>query len=273
MLTRQQQKHFDVFGFLVIPQLFSPDEIAVIIHDFEAAMLEDRDGKPFDGQARQQVNDWYLGRPCAELLIDNVRINGQIEQLLGPGYSFKQGNDGNFYVGDTGWHPDMGWDAHIPEGRNDPNRFVGQWRNHYRPSIKVAFYLDPVGKESGCLRVIPGAHRNPYHDQLWSLHLGIPAAVSEDDRYKFESVRPKLLEMWEQATGDKEGGERLLSEPDANHFGIAPCDIPSFPIESSPGDAVFFSHQLWHASFGGRVGRRMFTLNFRGAPPDAGESR
>ena len=268
MLTKPQQQHFEVFGFVVFRQLFSPDEMAIIIRDFETAMLEDRDGKSFDGKTRQQVNDWFLGRPCAELVIDNERIERSIEQLLGPGYTFKQGNDGNFYVGDTGWHPDLGWDPHIPEGESDPNRNIAQWRYHYRPSIKVAFYLDSVGKDTGCLRVIPGAHRNPYHDQLWSLHLNVPSAVSEDDSYKFESVRPKLLEMWEQATGDKEGAERFLSDPDINHFGLAPRDIPGFPIESEPGDVVFFSHQLWHASFGGRVGRRMFTLNFRSAPAD-----
>ena len=120
MLTKQQQQHFDVFGFVVLRQLFSPDEMAIIIRDFEAAMLEDRDGKPFDGKTRQQVNDWFLERPCAELLVKNQRIEEPIEQLLGPGYTFHKGNDGNFYVGDTIWHPDMGWDPHIPEGQGDP---------------------------------------------------------------------------------------------------------------------------------------------------------
>ena len=45
------------------------------------------------------------------------------------------------YVGDTSWHSD---------GFNQ------------RPvkSIKLAFYLDPVTKNSGALRVIPGSHRN-----------------------------------------------------------------------------------------------------------------
>ena len=63
-----------------------------------------------------------------------------------------------------------------------------------------------------------------------------------------------------------------LIDPDTNHFGLVPSDVPSFAIESEPGDAVFFSHQLWHASFGGKVGRRMFTLNFRQAQSDDGNS-
>ena len=265
MITSEQKAHFDVFGFLVVRQLFSPEEVAVITREFEAAMLDDRDGEPFDGQKRQVVTDWFRGRPAVEYLASDERIHGPIEQILGPGSSFNEGNDGNFYIGDTGWHADMGWDPHIPEGRTDPNRINGPWKEHYVPSIKVAFYLDPVGKDTGCLRVIPGAHLSPYHEKFWSLHLDIPAAVSG-----FESVRPKLLEMWEQATGDPDSGERFLSDPDLNHFGMAPSDIPCFAIESEPGDAVFFSHQMWHSSFGGRVGRRMFTLNFRSGPADDG---
>jgi hypothetical protein len=42
--------------------------------------------------------------------------------------------------------------------------------------------------------------------------------------------------------------------------------VPCFPLESQPGDAVMFNQNLWHASFGGRTGRRMFTLNFGARP-------
>ena len=140
----------------------------------------------------------------------------------------------------------------------DPYRKAGNMTNHYVPSIKAAFYLDPVGRESGCLRVVPGSHRSPLHEQLWSLHLDIPARAA-----KLPHVGAKLLEMWERDSGDPEGGEGLLADPKVNHFGLEPRDVPSFAIESQPGDVVFFSHQLWHASFGGRSGRRMFTLNYR----------
>jgi ectoine hydroxylase-related dioxygenase (phytanoyl-CoA dioxygenase family) len=69
--------------------------------------------------------------------------------------------------------------------------------------------------------------------------------------------------MWERDTGNSDGSDRLLCDPDANHFGFEPGDVPGYPIESQPGDVVFFSHQIWHASFGGRTGRRIFTLEFR----------
>ena len=43
-------------------------------------------------------------------------------------------------------------------------------------------------------------------------------------------------------------------------------EVPSVPLESNPGDVVFFNQNLWHASFGGETGRRMFTLNFGEMP-------
>ena len=271
MLTPGQIAHFQTFGFLAIRQMFSSEELAVITREFEAAMLEDRDGRPFDGQKRQIVSDWFRGRAPVEFLANDKRVRGPIQQLLGSGYVFQEGNDGNFYVGDTGWHADMGWDPHIPNGKNDPELIAGRrGQNHYVPGIKVAFYLDPVGKDSGCLRVIPGGHRNPYHDQLWSLHMNIPKNVSA-----VEDLRPKLLEMWERDTGSPDGGARLLLDLEINHFGVEPRDVPSYAVESEPGDAVFFSHQMWHSSFGGKVGWRMFTLNFRSAQtndPDGGKT-
>lgn len=264
MLTEEQCAHFNVFGFVVIQQLFPPDEMEVIVREFEAALLEDRDGQPFDGKWRQMVPDWFLKRPAVNSLLDDERVCGPIEQLLGPGFSKNAGNDGNFYVGDTGWHADLGWDPQIPGGKNDPHRLAGNMWAHFLPGIKVAFYLDPVRGDTGCLRVIPGAHQGQYHEQLWSLHLNIPANASG----KLPHVRPKMIEMWERDTGSVEGVEELLTDPDVNHFGLSPRDVPSYSIESEPGDAVFFSVQLWHAAFGGKAGRRMFTLNYHQVQSD-----
>ena len=63
----------------------------------------------------------------------------------------------------------------------------------------------------------------------------------------------------------------VLTDPSANIFGVGQEEVPHQCIESNPGDAVFFSHQLFHASFGGGV-RHMFTLNFRAALPSDQEA-
>ena len=195
------QLQFDTFGFLVVRQLLSPDEVGAVSDAFDAVMLEDRGGRPFDGAERQTVVDWYRDHPAAGFLEDDQRILSEIEALLGPRAILKTGNDGNYYVGDTLWHPDMGWDPAIAAGENDPYRLAGNLTRHYHPSIKVAFYLDAVASDSGCLRVIPGSHRNPLHDRLWSLHLDIPARARQLDH-----VKPKILEKWEAATGSAAGG-------------------------------------------------------------------
>lgn len=260
MITDQQCKFFETFGFLVVRQLFSAEEIDLITREFEISMSEARGGNPVDEEARQEVINWYDSRPEITYITEDQRIRGPIESLLGPGYLFSKVNDGNFYVGDTLWHPDLGWDPHIPEGINDHGRISGPYGNHYIPSIKVGFYLDPVDKNTGALRVIPGSHRSPFHEQFWSLHINCPDAASESPE-----LRDKLVAMWKRDTGTTEGVDRFLSDPKVNHFGIEPENVPSFPLKSEPGDAVFFSHQMWHSSFGGAVGRRMFTLNFRSA--------
>jgi len=211
MLTTEQQAHFATFGFIVLRQAFSPAEMETISHAFEDVLTADRQGRAFEGVKRQAVLGFIEKRPLLTHLVEDDRIYEPLEQLLGPGFVWI-GSDGNLYVGDTNWHPD---------GSN-----LGYRR------IKVAFYLDPVTKESGCLRVIPASHQPPLHEEL----------------------KP-LLERRADLT--------------AAPFAVLPRDLPCFPLESQPGDVVFFDQNLWHAAFGGRTGRRMFTLNFGAKPTDA----
>ena len=76
-------------------------------------------------------------------LPENPRLYGIAEQLYGD--CFPITSDANRYVGDSRWHPD---------------HFIDVERDCF--GIKFAYYLDPVGPESGALRVIPGSHRNPF---------------------------------------------------------------------------------------------------------------
>lgn len=87
--------------------------------------------------------------------------------------------------------------------------------------IKVALYLDRVTHDTGCLRVIPGSHTDA------------------------------ALQLWHDPV--LRDSERVWS--------LDQRDLPSFSIESEPGDVLIFSHRLLHASFGGSTSRRMFTMN------------
>ena len=86
----------------------------------------------------------------------------------------------------------------------------GNWGQLF--ACKIAFYLDPVTRDSGCLRVIPGSHKPEHFVRANTIH---PAHAMED-------------------------------------FGVAPRDFPgNMPLESNPGDLVIFNHDLYHAAFGG----------------------
>ena len=207
MLTTEQKAHFETFGFIVMRQAFSPREMEDIGREFDDVLTQDRKGLPFSGEKRQAVMGCIEKRPLLTRLLDDDRIYLPIEQLLGRGFIWN-GSDGNLYVGDTQWHPD------------------GSEHDYGR--IKVAFYLDPVTRDTGCLRVVPGSHRPPLHDNLEPLS--------------------------------------LQRESAATPYGVSGAELPSFPLESEPGDVVFFDQNLWHAAFGGRTGRRMFTLNFFARP-------
>ncbi len=140
-------------------------------------------------------------RPYLCSLLDDVRITGLIGGVIGEDFNYASG-DGNYYSGDTPWHPD------------------GSWRQLF--AVKVAFYLDPLSPETGCLRVIPGSQ----HPEHW-LH--------------DKDMDPN--KSWGQ-------------------FGIAPEEFPtSIALSTNPGDVVIFNHDLFHASFGGSQRRRMFTMN------------
>ena len=88
-------------------------------------------------------------------------------------------------------------------------------------AIKMAFYLDPVGRDTGCLRVLPGSHKP---DSIW----------------RNGTADPREVEQWGVAPSEIPGNVAL---------------------ETEPGDLVVFDHNTWHASFGGSTRRRMFTMN------------
>ena len=97
-------------------------------------------------------------------------------------------------------------------------------------ATKTAFYLDPLTRNTGALRLIPGSH-HPDH-----------------------FVRKEKLDV----------------NNSLELFGVPPSELPgSIAVETNPGDIAIFNHDLYHASFGGTARRRMFTMNCTICPEDA----
>ncbi len=177
-LTEQQIGFFNTFGYLGFPGLLA-DTIDEIIHEFEMVWVDrggGHNGQPHDGKARSCIVPFIDQRDRLAALLDDPRILAIATTLLGDDFNY-MGSDGNYYVGDTGWHSD-GWH---PEIRH----------------IKIALYLDRLTKDTGCLRVIPGSHliEDKYaqnlqgqirkSEELWGIHgrdvPAIPLEVTPGD--------------------------------------------------------------------------------------------
>jgi len=193
----QQRSFFETFGFLKLPGMVA-NELPEIIHEFEQVFVQQ--GALHDGTKRTSVVPFIDKRPGLCALLDREDIGAVVGNLIGVDFNY-MGSDGNYYSGDTTWHRD---------GHMASNSF-----------LKVAFYLDPVTHNTGCLRVIPGSHTDA------------------------------ALELWR---------DPVLRDSE-REWNLSQQELPSYSIESEPGDMLIFSHRLLHASFGGGNARRMFTMN------------
>jgi ectoine hydroxylase-related dioxygenase (phytanoyl-CoA dioxygenase family) len=212
MLAPGQKAHFDVFGFVIFRQAFNREEIEKITSEAEIIWEERRKKNPSQDDGLSSHEFVELRPTLTNLLVDD-RIHGTIEGLLGPNFIFA-GSEGQVTC-----HRYHGWHTDRPGDEEE--------LSYHR--IKVMIYLDPLDKNNGCLRVIPGSHRLPLHGQ-----------IEPEERHQHEDhVKP---------------------------FGITGPDMPGFPLECRPGDIIFFNHSLWHGMFNGTKGRRYLALKFA-APP------
>ncbi len=209
-MNEQQRRFFETFGYIGLPGLLS-DCIGEIIDGFEAIWQDNgggHAGRPHEGVARSCIAQFldHNERLCA--LLDDSRILEIAKALCGDDFNY-MGSDGNYYVGDTGWHSD-GWHRQLRH-------------------IKIAFYLDPLTKDTGCLRVIPGSH--------W-----IGEGYTEELQTNLRQSR--------------------------DYWGITGPEVPAIALETQPGDVLVFNHNTKHAAFGGGTRRRMFTMNLCERYPD-----
>ncbi len=145
MLRDQELLHFETFGFVVMRNLFDAKELAVLRTEFDKRMASAYRHAPFDGTTRHWVPMLGPSTPFFAGLLEDRRLCGVAEQLYGPD-TIGIIADANRYVGDTKWHPDTG--------------------SFHQNGVKFAYYLESVDAETGALRVIPGSHKQPFHDEL-----------------------------------------------------------------------------------------------------------
>lgn len=248
VLSEQQKRFFDVFGYLVLPGLLA-DVIEDVTSEFEEVFARQGDagnGGPHAGPAPTVAANFIDNSELCGLL-DDPRIDGIATGLLGGDYNYLS-SVGQLMVGDTKWHPD-GWG-------HEPFRF-----------LRMSVYLDPVGADSGALRVIPGSHKaGAFGDEAVQALTGQQRKGFPFDPDDLDGIAEMLA-----AHTQKREEERDVPRPQwcSRELGLAGADIPAAVVASEPGDVVVYDQNILHSAWGGSNRRRMLALSFSEHCPDA----
>ncbi|MFH8560826.1 phytanoyl-CoA dioxygenase family protein [Streptomyces sp. NPDC017988] len=225
MVTAQQADFFRLFGFLPLPGLFDAGELAVIEKEYAVGHAEASKVYSAALGVRGQMS-WSNMRDQTPFLagaLETEKLRTAAEALLGPEAVGVMSN-GNVFSGNlTEWHADTS----VPGFR----------------SLKFVAYLDPVDADSGALRVLPGSHKDPWHDELLAI-----------------SVKERL-----NTAGNPESEE-------SGRTGFPVDAVPARVCTSRPGDVYAFDLRTWHASLNGFPNRRMCSFTYFGAPRDGAQS-
>ena len=154
MLTEQQILQFRTFGFILLKNVLSEDEIQRINTEFDVKLASTSSGKS-DGEKTERMSWSSLGpdAPFTSSLLEDSRIVSIVDSLYGEDYYGISCNASSM-VGETNWHPDSD--------------------NLNMHGLKVLCYLQPLNGNNGALRVIPGSHLNSLHDDIKQIEMHEP---------------------------------------------------------------------------------------------------
>ena len=208
-LSQTQIAHFKTFGFLILRDYFSKNEVATIWEEYKHRCSVAESYIPFDGTRCHSMNMMGADTPFFRSLLDDrdwfLGIAKQlVGKVLGVGVAVTRHNTNTY------WHYDS--------------------TTYELPSIGFACYLHPVRADTGALRVIPGSHLKPFHDEIG------------------------IIEACDYAWIRQNNQEEACAMVDS---------IPAFVCETDPRDVVVFDHRIYHATVGGSNDRPRMGAGYR----------
>ena len=165
MISEQQVYHFKTFGFLVLKNLLTPEELKKINKEFEVGLAK-MDESKMGASVRKQYNWTNLGpdSPFTASLLEDTRFYSIAQQILGDDCVGIDSHSNQYNGNRSPWHPDI---------RDiEPNQFTG---------FKFTFYFSPVDGNSGALRVVPGSHRPGFSEEVNKVHMKDNNPGPDDD--------------------------------------------------------------------------------------------
>lgn len=177
-LDPQDLQRYHDEGFLVLRGLVDRDRLTRIAREVDGlhrAMAESTPPEitisweePRPGRPRRIRQLMHSERVCPSIegLLDDAVLLAVVRQLIGPEVALfhsklmmKAAHDGSF----TPWHQDWGY-----------------WRHEARvPSqVNAMLAIDPQADDNGCIRFVPGSHRDGYRSHndfaTSSFNIGLP---------------------------------------------------------------------------------------------------
>lgn len=151
MLTDDQVKQFELFGFVVLRNIFTEDEMATLRAEFDhgATRTQESEGE-FDGTETHTFSMLGEDTPFYSSLLEDPRFYGPASQLFGDDVFGLEINSYR-YVSNTPWHFNDG----------SPNI------HGYGPKYQFPVF-EPTRADTGALRFVPGSHKDPWQSELTS---------------------------------------------------------------------------------------------------------
>lgn len=162
MLTNLEVGQFNAFGYIVLKECLSSDEVKSLQDTHERIMVEAPENNYFGHQGTKTCAPFLQANEAFWFLIEHPRIMAAMRDIWGTECLYTAGSDMWSNCDDTPWHSD------------------GQPGRHIK-TLKVAIYLDEQDAENGALNVIPGSH-----------HPEFCAAIFQACGYWEQGARPRL---------------------------------------------------------------------------------
>lgn len=202
-LNSDEIQFLDLFGFVVLKQLFSEDEFKTLNEELEKAKEVTFSELQFDPSlpSSEHLQTIQLSNSYSPFLFnlsEDERFYGMAKQLYGEELIGHQCH-ASLFVGDTRWHPDQ------PPINPYPNHRFGS---------KFGIYTDTLTADSGALRIIPRSHKQPYYGDLKKMPgISNPDNIENFPGHACESEPGDVvlfnLSCWHASRGGKAGRTML----------------------------------------------------------------